>query len=1752
MNTQAAHQRVTSCLLLCGLLLTATPLAASTLSGVLSGNRTLRLADSPVQVPTDLSVPEGVRLNIEAGVELQLAEGVCLIVEGELQALGEQDAPIRFLPAEEGVRWGNLKLLGSKDERGWDEDGNWIPESNASRLLHCEFIGGGQVPDLDYDGGALYLRGSSGVIRDCLFRDNHAERGGGIVCYNFSQPLIEACTFEDNRALLDDGGAIYCFLYADALIRRNFIVHNHAERHGGGIYISNSSPEIRENALIDNSAGQRGGAIFVSGSATRILDNAIYEHQAAEETTGIVFQADCRPEVSGNSLLSGGVEVSGLNLSYDIDLAENWWGSLNDIQIASKVVQRSRGRSRQINFTPWLDKPTGNLLTQPVDIQDLAIMADDAWRDTLRFDMSVSAVIRVQVTAVDRNPYAVDQTSALVQVAERPEEQFRLILKESQKASGVFRGEFVISASRGNMDRIDALVGEHIIVSSSVDEDIALCYRVDEARPVIHNLAITSDPDPTHMTADRLTISWEYYSLLGGGQDAWQLQVGHDSLFSPPSEWDSGPTESASSVRSTDYRGRRLQDGERYFFRARVRSDNAWSAWERFMVRSDQTEDYSFRLNSLPPIPALLSPAAEEILPTYTPQMKVETVSDREGDTVSYEFELAEDSFFTQVIARQQTETSSFQAEMQLVDNGSYYWRVRVHDGYETGEWSQGRRFYLNPVEEAPSPFALLEPRASIADVLPTFAWQASTDPDPGSSVSYTFRIGSSPDLSDAERIPGIEILSYKKRAELQNRKSVYWAVDAVDNTGRVTSSSETWRLDVDTTPTTPVAVFPADGDEMLAAQVFGFQESTDPWQYDQLVYEIQLSADGGFSPPLMRVTNLAAADIRQIGIDGFEGAGALDDDQEYSWRIRAIDNHNAASDWSRARRFHFNRYNNPPAVPQLLQPENAAEIDMDPLLIWESCEDPDFSDTSESLIYTLQCCALADFSSGVVEHTLTGGTQMNLMQELADNQLWYWRVSVRDNEAASSGWSATRSFVLNRMPDAPSAFALQNPGEGESVYRLDGIDFSWTPSSDPDWASSIRYQWMVAEDVELRQVLVEGTSAETAASATCTLESGRDYYLAVRAIDDTGLTTASPRRRIRVDSRPSAPAFDGLAQMPEVGTQDRLRWIAAEDPDPRDRLLYRITLRDAEGRALVDVADLPQTEVVLGRLYNADKLPDNIRLTAELCVSDPHGLSNQAMPVEFWFNRSNDAPGAPSWSTPLTSERVFQTINPELAFNPGEDPDPLDHDGNLSHELQIASNVDFRDPRVTQLDPGIFRLDNLRLGDNQRWFLRLRTVDRAGAASVWTTPVSLLINLQEDPPTAPVIQAPQQRAELFDMSGISVQALPSTDPDVDSTVKYRAELRQQGQVLATAEGDTPAIRITYPLQNLADYSVVLLAIDNTGLSTPSSRVDFHIDSTPGEVLFANLADASVLGPADRVSWQEAVDPDPDDVIRYEVEASLRSDFLNARTLTVQTSTLPMQQLADLAVENEALHLRVRAVDDQELKGAWSRELNLFWDAVNEAPVWQGALSPASGVLGSNQPDLSWQMPLDPDRRTQTLRVEVEIAADAEFRETLTSRSFDASAGQGQVPARENYERWMRARVTDQDGAQSDWSPVVHYLVNATEEAPQAAVLSAPGDGARVRGAQSFSWQAASDPDPGDQVQYRFEMSGAGSLTRTTEATAISIEASQLPPGDYSWNVIAIDRTGRETASAARRLRVVGPPELSLEVSEGRILGAGV
>ena len=60
-------------------------------------------------------------------------------------------------------------------------------------------------------------------------------------------------------------------------------------------------------------------------------------------------------------------------------------------------------------------------------------------------------------------------------------------------------------------------------------------------------------------------------------------------------------------------------------------------------------------------------------------------------------------------------------------------------------------------------------------------------------------------------------------------------------------------------------------------------------------------------------------------------------------------------------------------------------------------------------------------------------------------------------------------------------------------------------------------------------------------------------------------------------------------------------------------------------------------------------------------------------------------------------------------------------------------------------------------------------------------------------------------------------------------------------------------------------------------------------------------------------------------------------------------------------------------------------------------------------------------------------------------------------------------------------------------------------------------------------------MRYRLEVSRdqEGPIQRMTGDTQAELELGEA--GDYSWRVVAIDGTGRETPSPSRSFRVAGP-----------------
>jgi len=1601
------------------------------LSGQLAGSRVVKAAESPLVIPATLTIPKGASLTLEAGVTVELGDKVCVVVQGQLHALGEKKAPVRFQPRVAGQRWGNIKILGDKDLPCYDGSRVYIPASGGSRLFNCEITGGGAVADDQYDGGAIYLNGSAPIVRDCLFTENQADRGGALVIYNFATPLVEGCTFEHNASTLDDGGAVHCFFYSDAIISRNFFVLNQSARHGGGLYVSVSNPLVQENAFIDNSAQNWGGAIYLSSSSPRIVDNALYESSAEDRSTGIVLQADCQPEIKGNSLLSGGVEVFGFNLGSDVDLAGNWWGLTEEFLIQGKVQQRGRGQDRGFNLAPWRDRPVANLLTQPVEIQSLHVMADREWADTLAFDLCDQALARVQIRAVDRNKYAVDQTGAELRVLERPEVQATLIFTETGKATGIYRARLAINRDEEDMPRLDVRVGEHVLLRSTANPEIKQLYRVDAARPVVHDLALLSDTDPTHAVAEAPRMAWQYFSLLGDEQEAWQLQVSTDSTFARVEVWDSGSRPMGAGGRSLTYEGSPLKDGQRYFLRLRGQGGGAWSDWRRFMVRTDGPLN-TLRQNSIPPLPELVEPIHDQILATLRPALKARAVVDQEGDAVGYEFQVAEDEFFQRITASSGPvwREAAWTLPLDLFDNGSWWWRLRVHDGFESSLWSTPRRFHINSVEQAPNPFDLSGPAGPIADLQPEFSWQVAADVDPLSSVSYTLVTAPREDLQGARRVDKLTGTSLRLKEEFTNRQPLWWTVEATDNSGRTTRARRVVRLDPDTTPSTPLPLFPKGGEECLAGQVLRFTPATDPWEPDRLRYELQVYPEGESAKALLTMTGLSQEELAALSMDALPESRLLVEDKAHRWRLRAVDNHGAASEWSPLAGFWMNRANAAPSQPQALQPAEAALLRDTPVLGWTPSTDADHSDPAGSLSYVVQLCRDADFKGEVVEERVKGATSLTAGARITDNQRWYWRLQSMDDGAAASAWSAPRTFILNRQDEAPRGLAWESPAESARLTALDRLELAWMAASDADWNARLDYGWRISSAKEPGKVLAQGRTAETRATVRLPLESRQDYVLHLSVKDETGLEMVLAPRRVTVDSHPVAPVLKATEE--EIGPTGTLAWEAATDPDPADRLSYRVVLKDGKGVTLAtQVVGALLTQP--GKMPGAAALPEDRELRWMVTAVDPHGLEASSAEGRFWYNKANDAPSAPAFAADAGAGQLLRSARPRLAFTPGQDGDHSDPPATLRHELQVASSAAFANAQSLPVDAGLQSVE-VNLGDNAVWHLRLRTLDRANAASAWSKPLQLTVNTQDETPSTPQFRQPTAGQKLVDLSGVDVAWTTSTDADPGAKLRYKVVLSDAaGTVLDTRETEQTRVRLVRSLPNGVELRLKVTALDETGLESASPLLAFTVESRPGACSMSGR-EGQILGVSDALAWTAASDPDPADKVSYEVAWATSRAFADGASTRVTALRLPLNQLKSLP-ENGDIWVRVRARDSHALDGPWSEAWPAIWDARNEAPVWKGSLSPASGNLQPGAVELTWTAPVDQDRRPQTLQVEVQASADAKFSTLLWTKKV---AADGRLPLTlKPGSLFLRARAVDQAAATSAWSPVVTWKVDA-------------------------------------------------------------------------------------------------------------------
>lgn len=192
--------------------------------------------------------------------------------------------------------------------------------------------------------------------------------------------------------------------------------------------------------------------------------------------------------------------------------------------------------------------------------------------------------------------------------------------------------------------------------------------------------------------------------------------------------------------------------------------------------------------NTAPSIVVLQSPSTGSTDILVQPELSWDAASDPDGDALTYDVYLDLNTSPTTKIGDAIT-TTSYEVLSSLEFNTIYYWKVVANDG-NGGMSESDINSFTTKYNEAPTNFSLaeIENAATGVELLPSFAWEASTDPE-GGTITYDLYIdaSSNPTSKVAENLSNT---SYQTTVELSSNTKYYWKVIAKDPQGTETLSA--------------------------------------------------------------------------------------------------------------------------------------------------------------------------------------------------------------------------------------------------------------------------------------------------------------------------------------------------------------------------------------------------------------------------------------------------------------------------------------------------------------------------------------------------------------------------------------------------------------------------------------------------------------------------------------------------------------------------------------------------------------------------------------------------------------------------------------------------------------------------------------------------------------------------------------------------------------------------------------------------
>ncbi|MCX7918723.1 MAG: hypothetical protein N3A72_03750 [bacterium] len=409
--------------------------------------------------------------------------------------------------------------------------------------------------------------------------------------------------------------------------------------------------------------------------------------------------------------------------------------------------------------------------------------------------------------------------------------------------------------------------------------------------------------------------------------------------------------------------------------------------------------------NQTPAVPIGLAPLHNSTTYNLQPQFIWGSITDPDGDTVLYNFELDTVDTFNSAgkISVTGSSATTYTPGFSLAP-GNWYWRVQSLDSSTnpistfvtaTSAWCATQKVTIL-VNQPPTVVTLLAPpnASSTLNHTPTFIWSHATDPD-GDPVSYKLQVDDDSGFGSPEFESGFSSATEATPVSDLATGLYYWRVISQD-TSLAKNTTSVWTVTLLNRPPNVVSLLapPNASSTSNHTPTFIWSDATDP-DGGPVVYSIEVS------------TTISFANI--VYTSGFGSATTATPSSElakglYYWRVISRDTslaQNTSATWS------VTLLNRPPNPVTLNQPIDSEKTNNHtPTFLWAYATDPD----GDPLEYKLEVDNNPDFTSPEFETSFSGNNQATPGLPLATD-LYSWRVICQDNSFAQAT-SAVRTFI--------------------------------------------------------------------------------------------------------------------------------------------------------------------------------------------------------------------------------------------------------------------------------------------------------------------------------------------------------------------------------------------------------------------------------------------------------------------------------------------------------------------------------------------------------------------------------------------------------------------------------------------------------------------------------------------------------------------------------------------------------------------